>query len=151
MIEATGLGKVFGALTAVHDLTFAVGDGETAAIRREGGRLQHPFKVAEALHHLEGRRVVDHHRTLLAPVSRPFWGPGGRPSLELADAHQPPLIARPEVVESATEPAERCTIGEEGRILLCSAARRLDDSVTAPLSRGRVASSVARGWVLCAD
>jgi ABC-2 type transport system ATP-binding protein len=28
MIEATGLGKVFGTLTAVHELTFAVGDGE---------------------------------------------------------------------------------------------------------------------------
>src|SRR5918999_5848579 len=28
MIEATGLGKVFGAVTAVHDLTFTVGDGE---------------------------------------------------------------------------------------------------------------------------
>ena len=28
MIEATGLGKVFGTLTAVHDLSFTVGDGE---------------------------------------------------------------------------------------------------------------------------
>ncbi|MEQ1566208.1 MAG: HAMP domain-containing sensor histidine kinase [Myxococcota bacterium] len=79
-------------------------------------------------------RAVDD--SLLAPVSRPFWGPSGRPSLDQADAHAPPLDRRPEVAASADGPAERCEVAEEGRMLVCAAARRTADGRIVHVMRG---------------
>jgi signal transduction histidine kinase len=56
--------------------------------------------------------------------------------LATADAAAPPLPDRPEVVRSRFGPQERCEIGESGLMLVCSAARRLDDGRIVHVMRG---------------
>jgi signal transduction histidine kinase len=74
--------------------------------------------------------------SLLAPVSEPFWGPAGRPSLRQADRAAAPLPDRPEVVASAEGPATDCAVVDDGRVLMCSAAQRLPDGRIVHVMRG---------------
>lgn len=74
--------------------------------------------------------------SLLGPMSSPFYGPTGPPTLATADANAPPLLERTEVVRSRYGPQERCEIGERGLILVCSAALRLEDGRIVHVMRG---------------
>ena len=75
-------------------------------------------------------------RNLLTPLAEPFYGPAGRPKLGRVDARMPVLPLRPEVVASKSKPSSRCSIEEDGRILVCSAAHGLRDGRVVHVMRG---------------
>lgn len=118
---------------------------ERIARALEAGEPLQPIAAINGLHvrvlEPSGAVVIDideamERPSLLGPVSNPFWGPTGPPTLATADANAPPLPERPEVVRARFGPQELCEIGERGLMLVCSAARRLEDGRIVHVMRG---------------
>ena len=53
-----------------------------------------------------------------------LWGPGGPPSLRAMDDALGPLHLRPEVQGAGPTPDPRCALGDDDRLLVCTAAVR---------------------------
>jgi signal transduction histidine kinase len=104
-------------------------------------QVAHEHEVHLRLLSPEGEVLLDldetDERSMLSPFAEPFYGPSGRPRLSRVDQALPPLPERPEVVASALRPDARCEVAEEGKIFVCSAARRLPDGRVVHVMRGQ--------------